>query len=361
MASSAARALELTGSAGDPRSPLWILGRDYGSEEARVGAPFVGPAGNVLTKALTAAGLRREDAFSDNIVRAQPRGNEWHAHMPGAVTAGVTHWQELARRYRPKLIVAFGNEAFRVAMGGAADLPSITEARGYLWDGPFGRVLASVHPAAALREWKPWRALIDVDLRKAAAELRAGCPALPKREIHVVACCPGDADGLSDAIAEKALVAIDIENTRDFELACCGFAVSPNAAYVIPATHAWQRDLIRKLCESAAPKVLQNGAYDRYFLRKFCGVELRNVVFDTMLAWHVLQPEMAGQGQAKRGSKRTEKGLRFLASLYTREPYWKEYSFQNEAERWRLNGLDCCITLEVAQKMEQELEAMSRV
>jgi hypothetical protein len=101
--------------------------------------------------------------------------------------------------------------------------------------------------------------------------------------------------------------------------------------------------------------VLQNGAFDRYFLRKYCGIALHNHAFDCMLAWHVAQPELAGQAQTKR-AKRTEKSLRFLASIFTREPYWKNYAFANEDERYLLNGRDCCVTLEVVAALRRELE-----
>lgn len=346
---------DLAGSSGDPRSPLWLLGRDYGEQEARAGQPFVGPAGSVLTKALTAAGLRREDCFIDNCVREQPKGNKWEAHAAGDIEDGRHRWRNLAASYRPKLVVAFGNEAFAAAAGD--DLPGIQEARGYLWDTQTGpRVLAAIHPAAALREWTPWRTLLDCDLRKAATELRLGCPPLPQRTVHVIT-SKREAIDVVQALLKAPLLSVDLENHHDMRLACCGFAASTQEAFVFPAHLEWQRDAIGALCESLTPKVFQNGGYDRYLLHKYAGINVRAQVFDTMLAWHVLQPELAGQAQHKKGSKRTQKSLRFLASLYTREPFWKDYDFASEDERYILNGKDCCVTLEIAQAMERELAA----
>ena len=65
----------------------------------------------------------------------------------------------LLAAHRPKLIVAFGNEVCKFLVGEAWPTEGIQALRGYLWDTPTGRVLASVHPAAILREWTPWRAL----------------------------------------------------------------------------------------------------------------------------------------------------------------------------------------------------------
>jgi hypothetical protein len=57
-----------------------------------------------------------------------------------------------------------------------------------------------------------------------------------------------------------------------------------------------------------------------------------------------------------RGRRTTAKSLRFLASIYTRAPFWKDYAFSSENERYELCGKDCCVTLEVAAKMAEELD-----
>ncbi len=79
-----------------------------------------------------------------------------------------------------------------------------------------------------------------------------------------------------------------------------------------------------------------------------------------------LQPELAGAEiklrSKKKGaySRRTQKSLRFLASIFTRERWWKSYDFKDEMEKYQLNGLDCCVTFEVAEIMEGMLNAASR-
>lgn len=362
----------LEGSAGAPTAPLWLIGRDYGIVEARERAPFLGQAGYVLNAALRQAGIRRESCFIDNVVREQPKGNDWRFHLPGAVPAGVARLTDLLQRHAPRVVVPFGNEAFRAVLHGDPDdahgLPPITDARGYVFEAPWSTperpcsIIPSVHPAAMLREWVPWRPLFDCDMQKVRRELtllQEGGGARPKRHVTVVTSA-AEAEMLRQAAAASELLAVDIENNRE-ELYCCGFATSPSRAWVVPAGEPWQWQLIQELCEGPTPKVLQNGQYDRYCLWRYWGIELRMQRLDTMLLWHAMQPELAGAKLRPRsgrgGRRRTIKSLHFFASLYTRDAWWKDYAFETEGERYELCGRDCCITLDVANQMTLEMEA----
>lgn len=264
-----------------------------------------------------------------------------------------------------RVVVALGNDIAKALVGDAWPVEGVTAARGYWWDTPYGRVLATMSPADIVTAWTPWRAMLDFDMQRVARELAAGAPPLDER--HVIVCTSAlHVEELRDAIATHSSAAqplsVDIENTRENELSCVGFAPTPQCAWVIPAHDTWQLDAIRALCESGVPKVLQNGQYDRFFLQWFCDITLRNQTFDTQLAWHALNPELAGKAVAvasrKARSTRTAKSLKFLASIYTRDAWWKEYSFQNDEEQYRLCGKDCCVTLDIALKEMVQLEAM---
>jgi uracil-DNA glycosylase family 4 len=345
--------------AGPLDAPLWLIGRDYGAEEHKARQPFVGQAGYVLNAALKSAGLDRAAVRIDNLVPVQPPGNDFARHTPSDVLWGSERLTALLREHRPRVVVGFGNEVCSFLVGEAWPSDGIQELRGYFWDGPFGRVLASVHPAAVLREWTPWRALLDFDMRRAKAEVDLGAPPLVQRLVRIVT-HPLELGALQKAAKHAQLLAVDIENTHELVLACVGFAPSIDEAWVIPAVEGWQLDAIRTLCESATPKALQNGQYDRFFLQRFAGITLRNQVFDTQLAWHALNPELAGKKTAvshkKAGGKRTAKSLKFLASIYLRVPYWKSYDFADEMERYMLCGRDCCNTLEIAQKQTTQFD-----
>lgn len=346
---------------------ILVVGRDYGAHEAAQGQPFVGAAGDILNGSLKFAGLSRADVRVDNLVPKQPPANDWAAHKPEDIAWGAQRLRALIERQRPKLIVGLGTEVARFLLGEAMPDAGIQELRGYLWDTDFGRVLTTVHPAAVLRDWTPWRALLNLDMRRAAAEVRAGCPPLDQREVTIVT-DPVQVDELRSAIRGVGrgmavpFLATDIENTSDLQLACVGFAPSIKHAWVIPTAQPWQLAVIQELCESSVPKVLQNGQYDRFFLRRFAGVELRSHAFDTQLAWHAINPELAGKKmqigvRRKTHSRHTVKNLAFFGSIYTRDSWWKVYSYKDESERYTLCGKDCCVTLDVALKMAAQLES----
>lgn len=320
--------------------------------------PFVGQAGWLLNAALKSAGIERASVRIDNLVPRQPRDNDFANHAPETIAWGKARLDALLAQHRPRVVVGFGNETCAWLVGDAWPSDGIQATRGYLWDTRFGRVLSAIHPAAILREWTPWRALLDLDLRRARTELELGAPPLAERTVHIVT-SQSEGEALINICRSAPLLAADIENTHDLQLACCGFAPSVDEAWVVPAHEAWQRAVIQTICESPTPKVLQNGQYDRFFLKRFAGVELRAQAFDTQLAWHALNPELAGKktdvGAKKAKSKRTAKSLKFLASIYLRVPYWKNYEFETDEQRYVLCGRDCCNTLDIALKQMVQL------
>ena len=332
-------------------APLWLVGARF-QPGARL--PFQWQAGTLLNQALAAAGLSRGSVRCEALV---PR---WSANDPTAERMGRDRLAALLSAHKPKVIVACGTEVAQWLVGDAWPAETAQTTRGYMWDTRFGRVLVSMDPEAIVTDWTPWRALLDFDVRRAHAEARAGAPPLAERRVHVVT-HPLELGALYSAAARCALLSVDIENTQDLTLSCCGFAPTPEEAWVIPAIEGWQTDAIRTLCESGVPKVFQNGQYDRFFQKRFAGITVRNQVFDTQLAWHALNPELAGKkmqvGNRKTGSRRTVKSLRFLASIYTRDSFWKAYDFATEMDQFILNGKDCCITLDIARKQMAQLDA----
>jgi len=354
---------------GPKTSPLWFIGRDLGETEERKKEPFVGRAGQILNDALKEAGIVREHIYIDNLVPVRPPNNVFEAHLHSDLVAGEKRLYDLIKKHKPKVIVALGNEAScalineywpkKVNVG-------IRDVRGYLFRRPFfptGKIgfpvtiLATVHPSGCDREWVPWRKLLSQDIKKAKRELDAGCPAFPKREVIVVTEI-FELQSVRDAMRSAKWVAMDIENDKD-DLSCLGIAVREDLAFVIPAVKPWQITAIKEFCEGNKPKVFQNGQYDRYFLKTRNNIVVKHHVFDDMLAWHALQPELAGakedSAKKKKATRKTEKSLRFLASVFTRDPWWKSYEFSSAEEQYELCGKDCCITLEVANILEKEL------
>lgn len=350
---------------GPKTSPLWFIGRDLGETEERKREPFVGRAGQILNDALKEAGIVREHVYIDNLVPVRPPGNEFERHLQQDIDAGYSRILYLVEIHNPKVIITLGNESSWWLAGDSWPTNEkgtnlgIRDVRGYFFERSFSRVLATVHPSGCDREWVPWRKLLAVDIQKAKRELDAGCPDFPKREVIVVTEI-FELQSVRDAMRSAKWVAMDIENDKD-DLSCLGIAVREDLAFVIPATKPWQITAIKEFCEGNKPKVFQNGQYDRYFLKTRNNIVVKNHVFDDMLAWHALQPELAGakedSAKKKKATRKTEKSLRFLASVFTRDPWWKSYDFAALEEQYELCGKDCCITLEVANILEKELVA----
>ena len=141
----------------------------------------------------------------------------------------------------------------------------------------------------------------------------------------------------------QGYAACDIEIWDEQHLQCVGFAVSSEQAYVF--TEQAFHPAFRLLRDPKLKLLFHNGQFDTYFLRTRNNVEVKGFVDDTIVRFHCCWPELAGKGEAK--SKRTQKSLRFLASLYTMDEYWKDYEV-DEAGMYYLNGLDCMITYDLS-------------
>ena len=136
---------------GDPGADLMLIGEGPGAEEDRQGLPFVGPAGELLTKILSAIEIDRGDAYIANIVKCRPPGNR--DPLPEEAEACRRYLHGQIDLVQPKVIVALG----RVA---AQDLLETGESLGRL-RGRWHRVKGiatrvTYHPAALLRNasWK---------------------------------------------------------------------------------------------------------------------------------------------------------------------------------------------------------------
>lgn len=170
---------------GDPAARLVIVGEQPGDHEDLSGRPFVGPAGQVLDRALAAAGIDRGAVYLTNAVkhfrhRAQetPRGEKRiHARPSAPQVAACRPWLDAElHAIRPAVAVALGATAAHGLLGRAAP---VGKSRGEWHRNPAVErgVRVTWHPAAMLRARDPARAdalfaqLVD-DLRAAADAAR---------------------------------------------------------------------------------------------------------------------------------------------------------------------------------------------
>ena len=163
---------------GDPAARLVIVGEGPGENEDRQGEPFVGRAGELLTKMLAAIGLRREDVFITNTIKCRAITDEGgrianRAPSPEEMANCREHLDRELALVAPRVIVALGAPAAKSFLG--RDF-SITRQRGIWYPGPGGTdLIVTFHPAYILRQtggnMKEVKKLVWSDLLAVRAKL----------------------------------------------------------------------------------------------------------------------------------------------------------------------------------------------
>lgn len=139
---------------GPSNALLMLVGEQPGDVEDRSGRPFVGPAGQVLDRALAVAGIDRAQVYVTNAVKHfkwEPRGKRrLHAKPSAREVDACSPWlaAELTL-VRPGLVVCLGATAAQALLGRQF---RVSRQRGEVFTLPEGYpVLATIHPSAILR------------------------------------------------------------------------------------------------------------------------------------------------------------------------------------------------------------------
>lgn len=146
---------------GNREAEWMVVGEAPGSEEDKLGEPFVGAAGQLLTAMLAAIHLPREQAFITNVLKCRPPENR--DPRPDEIAQCRPYLQRQIELVKPKLILAFGRIAAHNLLG--LDQP-LSRLRGQLHHVPdLGMpVVVTYHPAYLLR--------VPADKRKAWEDLK---------------------------------------------------------------------------------------------------------------------------------------------------------------------------------------------
>ena len=132
---------------GNFEADLMFIGEAPGADEDEQGVPFIGRAGQLLTKIIESIGLKREDVAIGNINRCRPPGNR----APTLVEAHTCRpflLREIAV-IKPKVIVVLGNTALHNLLDTKT---GITKVRGQFQDYFGVKVMPTFHPAYLLRD-----------------------------------------------------------------------------------------------------------------------------------------------------------------------------------------------------------------
>ena len=151
--------------AGDQRARLMFVGEAPGMEEDRQGLPFVGRAGQLLTKIIGSIGLGREEVYIANILKCRPPNNR--NPLPTEILECENYLLKQIELIRPVVICALGKFAAQTLL---KSVEPISRLRGRFFDYHGSRLIPTFHPAYLLRNPSEKRAVWE-DMKLIKKEL----------------------------------------------------------------------------------------------------------------------------------------------------------------------------------------------
>ena len=329
----------------NPRARILLIGEAPALDDR--GYPFSGSAGQELDFLLRDVELSRVDVSLTNLFEEKVPNNDlnswavprkdlkklinpdlpWNAIPckkgvvdPAKLQPALARLHSEIEKVNPHVIGTFGNAALAALCG----VSGISKLRGALHFYNSIKVIPTYAPGFVLRNYEA-RPAVVADLQKIKLESSNREANLLNRKIYL----DPDLDDLlawTERLSKEKFLACDIE-TKARQITCIGFAPNKTEAFVVPLWtpkgNYWKTEeeevlaykAIKKICESDAVKIFQNGIYDIQYLIKY-KIRVRNFSEDTMLMHHSLYPAL-------------QKGLDFLGSVYANERAWK---------RWRVRG-----------------------
>ena len=159
---------------GDVCARLMFIGEAPGADEDRTGVPFVGRAGQLLNKMITAMGLRREEVYIANVLKTRPPNNATPTVEEARLCAPYLY--EQIEIVAPEVIVTLGLPATRLMLDSTESMGRLrgrwAEFVGPGLGGVTVPVMPTYHPAFLLRSYTPEnRKKVWTDLQMVVARL----------------------------------------------------------------------------------------------------------------------------------------------------------------------------------------------
>ncbi len=148
------RATQTVFGAGEKRASLLFVGEQPGNDEDLQGKPFVGPAGQLLDRALAEAGIDRSQAYVTNVVKHfkwEQRGKRRLHKKPNSLEiSACLPWLEMEISIvKPDVVIALGATAAQALLGSSV---RVLKDRGNMLESKFApKVYVTVHPSSILR------------------------------------------------------------------------------------------------------------------------------------------------------------------------------------------------------------------
>lgn len=149
---------------GNPNARLMFIGEAPGHDEDLQGEPFVGRAGQLLTKMIGAMGFKRSDVYIANIAKCRPPDNRYPE--PDEVETCIPFLYQQIDAIHPKIIVTLGNLATQTLLNTKT---GITALHGNFQDYRGTKLMPTYHPAFLLRNpnmkrpcWEDLKKVVEV-------------------------------------------------------------------------------------------------------------------------------------------------------------------------------------------------------
>ena len=350
-----------------PKDAKIVLVEGYISDaDVREGKYFGGSGGKKLEECLHSAKLSRTTLYLTAVLNEKVPVISRVISLDGRKHTETAEFYGYVESLRQELkdmdynvIVAVGP----IAMYALTGKKQIMKWHGSILEStilPGKKVIPIIKPSSALREYLLTYMIIH-DLKRVALESEYPELNLPTYDMVLNPGFEQAVELLDGLIEKKEPVAFDIEVVGQ-EVECFAFASSPKEAFCIALydkgevyTVEQEALLLQKtgiiLEDPDIEVILQNGAFDCTFMRTKYGFKTTRIQ-DSMVAQALVAPDMP-------------KGLGFLCTAYTRQPYYKDdgkmhYKGQTDDAKgfWRYNALDALITFEAYEILLKDVKSL---
>lgn len=136
---------------GNPRSKVMFIGEAPGADEDAQGLPFVGRAGQLLTKIIEAVGMKREEVYICNILKCRPPNNR--EPLPAEMELCTPYLAKQIELVKPQFIICLGRTSAQWLLQTHESLNAL-RGKVHVYQGT--KLIVTYHPAALLRNpnWK---------------------------------------------------------------------------------------------------------------------------------------------------------------------------------------------------------------
>lgn len=320
---------------GNPETAKYVIVAEAPAREEMLrGQPLVGHSGRLFDQCIGNAGLSRRSFYITNVfdqmVIKPKKGDKIFATEDGKTVTdclwsngftdkGMVHVDRVRAEIREcnaNVVVALGE----IAMNALTGKRKITKHRGSVWPGiSIGgkKVIPTIHPAASLHGQYTWRYMITYDFQRAKKESEFDEIRRPGYQFTLVPTYRDACSYLKFIKSKGEPFAFDIEIIGR-ECSRISFATTDVRCISIgfnDYTHEEEIELwllIADILEDESlPKIVQNGMFDMSFLFSQNNIHVKGEIWDTMVMQHIMYPDFP-------------KGLDFLTSIYTDQPYYKD-------------------------------------